>query len=258
MTLEEAVRLIERRTGITLSGSRLSRIKRLYEAEKSLFHGLENRAMSDVAWQKIIQAISVQETYFYRDAEVFDCIRDSILPDIIRREQGELKIWSAGCATGEEAYTLAIIALEAFRRMGKDPWKRISVLGTDISEEAIRTARAGLYRDIPMGSFRKTSREFLRYFDQGERGFRVKEEIRKLVDFRVHNLVDPAPPLRDADLVVCRNVLIYFTEEAKEKAYDNLVLSMKRGGFLVLGPLDNPGRGLEKHICDKLVYFVKP
>ncbi len=258
MNLEEVMRLIEKRTGISLCGSRLNRIKKLYETERSLFKDIERKDMNDPVWQKIIKAVSVQETYFYRDAEVFDCIKNTILPKIVQRNQSIVKIWSAGCATGEEAYTLAIIAYEVFKGFGKESKSIIQVLGTDISEDAIRTAKKGLYKDIPMGSFRKISREFLRYFDAGESGLRVKEEIRELVSFRVHNLVSPSPPLGDADLVVCRNVLIYFTDDAKERAYDNLVSSMRKGGFLVLGPLDNPGRGLEKHHCDRIVYFTKP
>ncbi|MEJ5339346.1 MAG: CheR family methyltransferase [Aquificaceae bacterium] len=261
MDFSEVLRLIEKRTGMMVSASRLTRLKRLYEKNRELFMKLESADVREDSWQRVIDAISVQETYFYRDGEVFECIKNSIFPEIFKRLMEDVKIWSAGCATGEEAYTIAMLAVEYLGMMGyrvQDIRGKLTVLGTDLSVNAIQTATKGVYKDTPMGSFRKSPSNLLKYFEVKEGGYyHVKEEIKRLVEFRFHNLMDE-PPLRDADLVVCRNVLIYFSDEARERAYDNLTKAMKKGGFLVMGPLDNPDRGLERQVCERLIYFYKP
>lgn len=258
MDFSHVVRVIERKTGIKLSGNRLSRIRNLYETKKDIFVDLEFKGIEDPSWQMVISAISVQETYFYRDGDVFECIKEKILPELLLKEPFGVNIWSAGCATGEEAYTLAMITFEVFRSMGKDPRGKVSVLGTDISKHAIEVAEKGFYRDIPMGPYRGFPKELMKYFEIKEKGYRIRDEVREIVKFKLHNLMDANLPITDANLVLCRNVLIYFTEEAKERVYDNLVRSLKRGGRLIMGPLDNPGRGLERHLCKRVLYFVKP
>lgn len=261
MEFSEVLRLIESRTGMVLAISRLNRLRNLYEKNREIFVGLEARDIKEDSWQRIIDAISVQETYFYRDEEVFECIRAFIFPEIFKRFEVGIKIWSAGCATGEETYTITMLAVEYLNLLGYAVQAlrgKLTVIGTDMSISALQTGMRGIYKDTPMGSFRKAPSRLLKYFEKKEGGYYyVKEEIKNLVEFRLHNLMDE-PPLRDADLVVCRNVLIYFGDEAREKAYDNLVKAMRRESFLVMGPLDNPGRGLERRLCGRFAYFYKP
>ncbi|MDW8066145.1 MAG: protein-glutamate O-methyltransferase CheR [Aquificaceae bacterium] len=262
MDFDRIVKIVEDRTGIAITGARLTRIRRLFEKSPDLFLGLESMPFQHENWQKVIDSLSVQETYFFRDVEVFDCVRKEILRELSKRFPSEgLKIWSAGCATGEETYTLAIVVLEYLKSLGfsfesiKD---KVFILGTDISQRGIQRAREGLYKNIPMGSFRNFPEEFMKYLEPYGEGYRVTKEVRQITRFEVHNLLDSKPPIQDADLVVCRNVLIYFHDASKKRAYTNLVQALKKGGYLIMGPLENPGMGLEKRQCGRLVYYMKP
>lgn len=261
MEFSEVLKLIEKRIGIALSGTRLNRLKKLYEGNREIFVGIEGKDIKEDSWQRIIEAISVQETYFYRDKEACECIRDSIFPEIFKRIEEGVKIWSAGCATGEEVYTIAMLAVDYLTSFGYTTHTlkgKLTIIGTDISLNALQIATKGIYKDIPMGSFRNTPHSLFKYFDLKDGGnYHVKEEIKNLVEFHLHNLMDE-PPIKDVDLVVCRNVLIYFSDEARKKVYDNLIKAMRKGGFLIMGPLDNPDRKIERRFCGRLSYFYKP
>lgn len=260
MNFEEVVKLVESKTGIQVAGARLARMKRLFEQEPELFIGLEREGIDQYRWQKVIDALSVQETYFFRDMEVFDCIRHHIFPEILKDSyHSGVKVWSAGCATGEETYTLAILLLETIRSLGYNlQTDKLLVLGTDISKKAIEKAKEGFYKNMPMGPFRNFPTEFMKYFEHHSSGYKVKEEVRSMTRFEVHNLLDSSPPIKDVDFVVCRNVLIYFDEFSKEKAYRTLAQALRRHGYMLLGPLENPGTGFKKRQCGKLVYYEKP
>src|SRR5262249_3467433 len=157
---------------------------------------------------------------------------------ILRRRESDrrLRIWSAGCSTGEEPYTLAVLLKE---QAVLDDWQ-VLLVGTDVNRESLRAAREARY---PAWSFRATSEQFRqRYFtplDDGAR-WRLNDAVRRMVRFAWSNLGahPPTPPSNDFDLIVCRNVTIYFDDTATQRLYQMLIASLARGGWLMLGPSD--------------------
>ena len=191
-------------------------------------HGLVNRLIDEVA---------VQETAFVRDRVQFDEIEwHGLLGGDLAAGSRTIRVWSAGCASGEEAYTLALLAAEAFAPATPP----VDVLGTDVSGAALAAATAGRYGERTMRGIEPVLRE--RYFDrQPDGSYQVGHRLRALVRFRRHNLVrDPAPPPDEShfDLVVCRNVLIYFEAPTIARVIESLERSVRRGGMLVLGAAD--------------------
>lgn len=204
-------------------------------------------------WLNLIEALTVHETYFFRDADHHAHLHRRILPALIaaRRQCRQLVLWSAGCATGEEAYSLAILVLEALVDQGEaiktatgieTPW-RIEVVGTDISRPALRRARNAIYDTGPMGAFRDLPQRYRCWFcpsgqAEGTALFRVRDDARRIVRFARCNLVLDDLPLPRADLISCRNVLIYFDDDARSKVQHRLISGLADDGWLLLGSTD--------------------
>lgn len=188
-------------------------------------------------YQRLVNAFLIKVTEFFRDPALFDTLRDQILPKLMltAREEGrELRIWSAGTSTGEEAYSLAILCAELQRDQSLSADVRI--FATDIDEQAIAFARRGVYtadsvRDLPEGM---TARYFTRHDDRLE----VSKYIRNMTVFGQHDLGQRAPFPR-IDLVLCRNVLIYFTKELQARALHLFAFALRDGGYLVLGKAES-------------------
>jgi chemotaxis protein methyltransferase CheR len=185
-----------------------------------------------------IEALTTHETYFFREPRQLKAFTDEVLPVLERRNarSKRLRIWSAGCSSGEEAYTLAMLLKESGRF---EDWD-VEVHGTDISRRVLATARQGEYGP---SALRATPAEKLaRYFTQvGPNRVRVRDDVRAWVSFGHHNLQEPEPGLLLArtDAVFCRNVMIYFDTPARQRVlrliYDKLV----PGGYLMLGHSEN-------------------
>ncbi len=199
------------------------------------------RLATDPVWgretvARLVDEVTVKETSFFRDRRQLDAIA---WRPLLERAQAtgarELRVWSAACATGQEAYTLAILACEAFAPL--DP--PVRVLGTDIAASALEAALAGRYRDRLLRGVDEDIRR--RYFEEDGDRVIVGERARQLVDFRPHNLArDPVPPLGEGpfDLILCRNVLIYFDGETVERVIEGLEGALRPGGMLILGSAD--------------------
>jgi two-component system, chemotaxis family, CheB/CheR fusion protein len=184
-------------------------------------------------YQRLTSAFLIKVTSFFRDPQIFDHIRTAILPGLIERGRGderELRIWSAGCATGEEAFSLAILAAEALGAEFRD-WK-VRIFATDLDAEAIAFARRAVYPGSALEGLPPDviDRRFVRI--DGE--FEVSKEIRATTIFGVHDLGQRAPFPR-IDLILCRNVLIYFTPDLQRRALQLFAFSLRDGGSLVLG-----------------------
>ena len=207
----------------------------------------------DPEWQGLVESLTVHETYFMRNPAQMALV-SAHLPALItaaaRSRRHRLRLWSAGCSTGEEAYSLAVLALEALVAAGKAtetpegivlqaPWQ-LEVIGADLSQPALDQAQAGLYATGPLSAFRNLRPDLLRFFPRGQvpQTRRVRDDVRAVVRFERFNLVRDPPPATAFDLVSCRNVLIYLSAAARYKARETLRRAVRRGGFLLLGATD--------------------
>lgn len=185
---------------------------------------------------EFVDALTTNETSFFRTATHFEWFKNDFLTEIARekslgKREANLRIWSAACSSGEEAYSLAMCISEAslvFR-----DWS-IQILGSDISESSLKKAREGVYTERTMQEL--DQHRIRRYFTEvTENEFKIKPSIAQLVKFKSHNLMN-AISEKPFDCIWLRNVLIYFDRSSKEKVIDNLVHSLSSGGYLVLGP----------------------
>ena len=175
---------------------------------------------------EFIEYLTINVSEFFRTPEKFSKLETDVIPDLLKRSQ-KLNIWSAGCSIGAEPYSLAIIMKEM------TPNTRHRILASDLDIEIIAKAKRGVYADNELKSMANERKK--KYFDivEGNK-FAVKQEIKSCIEFKRHNL------LKDKfetgfDLILCRNVVIYFTEEAKEQLYTNFFNSLKPGGILFVG-----------------------
>ncbi|MGO8950238.1 MAG: CheR family methyltransferase [Ktedonobacterales bacterium] len=186
-------------------------------------------------YQRLVASFLINVTEFFRDPALFSFMREQILPDLIAhaRARGaphEVRIWSAGCSTGEEAYSIAILLAEV---LGPDVLQfTIRIFATDADTDAVFFARRGWYPAVALTNIPDELRT--RYFTQVESGYEVAKAIRSMVIFGEHDLGQRAP-FPHMDLVVCRNVLIYFTSELQLRALQLFAFSLRDGGYLVLG-----------------------
>ena len=188
--------------------------------------------------------LTIGETYFFRDSATFQALEEHILPELIRRRRGknqQLRIWSAACATGEEPYSVAILLQKLIGNM--DGWN-ISILATDINPQAIKKARLGIYNNW---SFRECPLPVKdKYFSRHKNGqFEISFDIRRMVTFCYHNLaIDPYPSLASntnaMDIILCRNVLMYFNRDIADLALSNFSKCLVEGGWLMVSPCDIP------------------
>jgi chemotaxis protein methyltransferase CheR len=207
--------------------------------------------------EEIVERVTTNETYFFREAYQLDAFRDEILPEIAarRRPGGQrLAVWSAGCATGEEAYTIAMLVLES----GLFAPSQVHIFGNDISRRVLQVARKGIYG---RSSFRQTDERYLRrYFREAAAGYQVRDEVRAMVSFGQINLVDHdgLALLPEVDVVFCRNVLIYFDTDSRKRAIGTFHSKLGKGGYLLLGhseSLMNLSTAFELcHLRNDLVY----
>jgi len=183
----------------------------------------------------MIDIITTNETYFFREKNQLDAFAEEILPELAERKAREkrLRIWSAGCSTGEEPYTLAMLC----RKSGLfDHRWDVDIIGTDISQRVLKTARKAVFSQL---SFRATEESALaRYFNKTEDGkYVLDDSIRSMVHFGHLNLMDDKMMglIRECDIIMCRNVIIYFDKNAKAKVINSFFRKLVPGGYLLLG-----------------------
>lgn len=183
--------------------------------------------------QRVVEALLNNETYFFRDPAMFDQIAGKVFPEICRRnrEARRMSILSVGCSTGQEAYSLAMLVDEQPQAWAD--WD-ISISGTDISQRAIDLARGGAYSQFEVQRGLGIAR-MLAHFKEGAGGWTIRPEIRKAVEFRVENLLDGRKQGRQYDLILCRNVLLYFDPGTRRRAFARLIERLAPGGWIMLG-----------------------
>jgi chemotaxis protein methyltransferase CheR len=181
---------------------------------------------------QVVEALLNNETYFFRDRTPFDLLGKATLPKLIQRRQSKrLRIWSAGCSTGQEAYSLAMLFAEDPLRWAG--WT-IDILGTDVSESAVRRAREGVYSQFEVQRGLGIN-QMIRWFEETDNGWRAVEPLRRMVRFQVQNLLEPAPHPGQFDIVLCRNVLLYLNAERRGLIFDRIAGAMEPDGWLMLG-----------------------
>jgi chemotaxis protein methyltransferase CheR len=218
--------LLEKRLSRRVRSHHFSNFREYYRY--LLYH--KNR---DEELAAIIDIITVNETYFFREQNQLKTLSEEILPELkeIRKDKKRLRIWSAGCSTGEEPYTIAMLVLEKGYFHG---WN-IEIFGSDINQRVLQVARSGIYRK---NSFRTTEQYFLnRYFKEENGLFRISDNVKQHVSFTHLNLLDPfkVKLVGTMDVIFCRNVLIYFDHPSRKKVIDMFYERLVDGGYLLLG-----------------------
>jgi len=237
--------LIEGQVGIKLPpGKRLMLEGRLQKRVRALNYSGVNEYVEtildegqlDTEMTHLIDAVTTNKTDFFREPSHFDFIRQTALPEFLRgRRRADLKVWSAACSTGMEAYTAAMVLDDAVRG---GPRFRFRILGTDISTAVLRVAKTAIYTNDVLAPVPAefVKRYFLRSRNRASDEVRVVPELRRQTNFMRMNLMDGSYPVdRDVDLIFCRNVLIYFEKETQRKVVSRLCSHLRPGGYLLVG-----------------------
>ena len=233
--------LLEARTGQQLTMSRRWRI------ETALSSLLRERGISTLdelitilvmgkepsLSQQVVEALLNNETYFFRDRAPFDLLSRYALPELAKRraDKRRIRIWSAGCSTGQEIYSLAMLFAES-----PQDWVgwTVDLLGTDVSTACVDRARTGVYTQFEVQRGLGIN-QMIKWFEEAADGWRAVEALRRSVRFQVHNLLEPPPHPGGFDIVLCRNVLLYLSPDKRTSAFERLASSMADDGWLMLG-----------------------
>lgn len=177
-------------------------------------------------FEQFVNFLTINVSEFYRNPEQWKILDQEIFPKLIEKFGKRLKIWSAACSTGDEPYSL-VMALSRFV-----PLSNIKIIATDIDKQVLDTARMGIYNEKSIASVPDDLKK--KYFTKIGNSYQISDEIKRCVEFKEHNLLkDPYP--NNCNLIVCRNVVIYFTEEAKDEIYRNFNSALAKGGVLFIG-----------------------
>jgi len=237
--LDQIRTLIENRSAILFDASRerfFSTRVREHLEEKGLSSGSELLASvrgSSIEYEALLERLLTQETSFFRYPAVFEALEKKILPEVQERKFWEnprtLRIWSAGCSTGEEPYSIAITVLDALKFA--EAWE-IEILATDVSRRALRHAERGVYskRSLQEVSLRQVET----YFTSTKHGFQVAPRIRRMISFAQMNLVEPVY-VGKIDCIFCMNVLMYFSDEHRLAILRRFYDALEPGGYFMLG-----------------------
>jgi chemotaxis protein methyltransferase CheR len=233
--------LLHARTGQQLTPSRRWRIGPALSA-LSREHGLSSpdeligllaRSPGASLARRVVEALLNNETYFFRDRTVFDQLGAQVLPELAEKRAADkrLSIWSVGCSTGQEPLSLAMLLAEQGPRWFG--WT-IDILGTDVSQSVVDIARKGRYSQFQIQRGLGVG-QMLRWFDETPDGWQAKAMLRGKVRFETHNLLESPPLQGRIDLILCRNVLLYFEASTRASAFDRLASALAPDGRLVLG-----------------------
>lgn len=284
-----ALNLLHEFAGFRVTDHLEHKIKHIFrnssqEELQAWIHHME-RDSSKADLISLVEDLANHETYFFRDMNQLDIISNKLLPEMLKAKfhavDSKVKIWSAACSTGEEAYTLAMLLSDALldARVGYSGkpgeiffptnWE-IEVLGSDISRQALRIASQGSYGVGGLDSFRQFPKKYRKYIDNegaldsskidiSSDHVQINRTIMKLANFKQFNLLETQAPGKDFDIIFCRNVFIYLDHEAQKKIILMLHSAMRPGGYLILSPVDTmPYPELFKeHWIDHCVIYEK-
>jgi chemotaxis protein methyltransferase CheR len=237
--------MLRRRSGLALGQpktdhieNRLGPVMRRFGFKDVASLVVELRHGRDALARAVTEAMTTNESSFFRDRSSYEHFRDTIVPDLMKRRAAtrRLRIWSAACSAGQEPYSIAMLLDELKLRAAG--WN-VDIIATDISGEMIERAEQGLYshfevqRGLPI-------RRLVENFAQEGQNWRISEPLRRMVTFRPFNLLDSFGWLDDVDVVFCRNVLMYFDQRIKAAVMEKIAEILPADGYLVLGPVETP------------------
>lgn len=237
----QVMRHLFRSRGVDLSGYSQSFVLRCIRRRVSRSGHVSNPGYlrfllgSDEETNELLNALSINVTEFFRDRSAWDAFMKVVLKPMVAYKMsggGILRMWSAGCATGQEAYTMAICVAEALEDVPEGERPMVTVLGTDISQQALAKAKAGTYAKEQVKGL--SDKMLTKYFVPVPSGYEAKDVLKKRMRFVRENLLD-SPSMRYFDVVVCRNVMIYFSRKMHDVVANNLFDALRRGGYLMLG-----------------------
>ena len=183
--------------------------------------------------QQVVEALLNNETYFFRDRAPFDLLQRYALPELAKRraKTRRIRIWSAGCSTGQEVYSLAMMFAE-----NPQDWLgwTVDILGTDVSTACVDRARSGTYTQFEVQRGLGIN-QMIKWFEETPNGWRAIEPLRKPIRFQVHNLLEPPPHPGGFDIVLCRNVMLYLSPDKRTLAFERLASAMAEDAWLMLG-----------------------
>ncbi len=184
---------------------------------------------------RIMDAMTTNETSWFRDVYPFDILKEKLLPELIKIQPRTIRIWSAACSTGQEPYSLSMMVQEYLQsKPGSLSTNAVQIIGTDISPSVLAVAKSGVYEGVAVSRGLPQERK-ARFFRETNAGWEVSADIKKRVSFRELNLMQNYTLLGRFDIIYCRNVLIYFSTELKRDILARMAKCLNPGGFLVLG-----------------------
>lgn len=183
---------------------------------------------------KVVDAMTTNETYWFRDVQPFAMLQEMILPELLERKPKRLRIWSAACSSGQEPYSISMSLAEFFAGRGRAGVPEIEIVATDISPTMLRLSKQGSYDELALSRGLSPERK-QRFFVPDGRSWRVKDELRTPIKFVELNLMKPFTSLGKFDVIFCRNVLIYFAQELKVDILSRMTECLEPSGYLFLG-----------------------
>lgn len=233
--------------------------KRIKELSLSYIEYCEHLKMSPMEWDTLIEILTINETYFYREENQLNECCLNVLPQLKKHIRNRpIRIWSAACSTGEEPYTLAMLIQET----GQFPQGTVEIIATDINKKVLQKAEKGWYHRRSF-AFRRIPEKLLKkYFSDNQGGYQINESIQKMVKFQHINLINNSKTnqIGQLDVIFCRNVLIYFDQETTKRVIRNLHQNLTNGGYLFLGhaeSITDLEMGFKKVDSNRTFYYRK-
>ena len=187
-------------------------------------------------YDRLLDALTINVTKLFRNWEVYDAVAKLVIPALWSRGAGQIRVWSAGCSSGEEPYSLAVLFHRHATAVGEvSKLSRVKILGTDIDRESLASAARGHFSEA---AFADTPPELRAAYFSPQPPHTVSPAVRALISFEQRDLLREGPPATGMDLVICRNVLIYFDRGSQERLLDTFHAALAPGGFLVLGKVE--------------------